>query len=155
MLVKILATALAGILAFIPLLPPFDMDGGLTDENVGGTWRTQPNMTLSLADGQMMGYDGCNHFGGKYTIRGRHIIAKDVISTLMFCQGPLSHPNNKALHQWFNHPSTAVIATTPITLTLTVPMGNNKVQKVTFIRTESRHAVQQEFKALNKAAQYT
>lgn len=39
-------------------------------------------------EGQMSGNVGCNGFGGEYSINGDSIVFGQVMSTLMFCEGP-------------------------------------------------------------------
>ncbi|MBC7877749.1 MAG: META domain-containing protein [Anaerolineales bacterium] len=41
------------------------------------------------ADGTLAGNVGCNGFGGDYTVDGDKIVFGQIISTLMFCEGPV------------------------------------------------------------------
>jgi heat shock protein HslJ len=40
-------------------------------------------------DGTLTGNVGCNGFGGDYKVDGEHIVFGQMISTLMFCEGPV------------------------------------------------------------------
>src|SRR5262245_22282281 len=76
---------------------------GGNSASVTGTWklvsyRDPANPTLAapdvdtsieFKDGQVNGNVGCNGFGGKYEIDGDKIKFSDVVSTLMFCEGPV------------------------------------------------------------------
>ena len=75
--------------------------GGNT-ASVTGTWKLgsygdAANLTPAAADvdtaiefkdGQVAGNVGCNGFGGKYEVDGDTITFSEVVSTLMFCEGP-------------------------------------------------------------------
>jgi heat shock protein HslJ len=45
--------------------------------------------SIEFKDGQMTGNVGCNGFGGKYEVDGDKITFSEVMSTLMFCEGPV------------------------------------------------------------------
>jgi heat shock protein HslJ len=45
--------------------------------------------SIELKDGQVTGNVGCNGFGGKYEVDGNTIKFSEVMSTLMFCEGPV------------------------------------------------------------------
>ena len=44
--------------------------------------------SIEFKDGQVSGNVGCNGFGGKYEVDGDKIKFSEVVSTLMFCEGP-------------------------------------------------------------------
>jgi heat shock protein HslJ len=44
--------------------------------------------SIEIKDGQVTGNVGCNGFGGKYKVDGNKITFSEVVSTLMFCEGP-------------------------------------------------------------------
>jgi heat shock protein HslJ len=47
-------------------------------------------VTINFEDGKVTGSDGCNSFGGTYTINGdRFTIGTDMVSTLMACAEPV------------------------------------------------------------------
>ncbi len=47
-------------------------------------------VTLTFADGQLTGSDGCNQYSTSYTAEGNKItIDKEIISTLMACDEPI------------------------------------------------------------------
>lgn len=68
---------------------PTSLEGSswiLTELN-GQPVLADPLVTLSFANGQLGGSDGCNHYGGSFTVEGRQItIGKDIFSTLMACE---------------------------------------------------------------------
>jgi len=45
--------------------------------------------SIEFKEGQVNGNVGCNGFGGTYEIDGDKITFSDVVSTLMFCEGPV------------------------------------------------------------------
>ena len=45
--------------------------------------------SIGFKDGQMSGNVGCNGFGGDYTVDGDAIRFGPIVSTLMFCEGPV------------------------------------------------------------------
>jgi heat shock protein HslJ len=71
--------------------------------SVTGTWRlvsygdpanqtpAAPDVDTSVEfkDGQVTGNVGCNGFGGEYEVDGDTINFKEIVSTLMFCEGPV------------------------------------------------------------------
>lgn len=75
---------------------------GGNSASIEGTWRlvsygSAPEQTPAAADidtsiefkdGQVGGNVGCNGFGGKYEVEGDIITFSEVVSTLMFCEGP-------------------------------------------------------------------
>lgn len=63
-----------------------------SDDSITGEWRgnsqAYKNTSIALfSDGKLTGYDGCNHFGGKYDVRNGVLnIAKPLLSTAMNCK---------------------------------------------------------------------
>jgi heat shock protein HslJ len=45
--------------------------------------------SIEFKDGQMSGNVGCNSFGGDYTVDGGTISFDSIMSTMMFCEGPV------------------------------------------------------------------
>ena len=45
--------------------------------------------SIEFKDGQMNGNVGCNGFGGDYTVNGDALEFGPVMSTMMFCEGPV------------------------------------------------------------------
>lgn len=45
--------------------------------------------SIEFKEGQVTGNVGCNGFGGKYEVNGDQITFSEVVSTLMFCEGPV------------------------------------------------------------------
>ncbi len=54
--------------------------------------------SIEFKDGQMSGNVGCNGFGGKYEVDGETVKFSDVMSTLMFCEGPIGDQETTALN---------------------------------------------------------
>ena len=81
-------------------------------ESIAGTWSlasfgapasqtpAAPDVDTSIEfkDGQMSGNVGCNGFGGKYEVDGETIKFGDVVSTLMFCEGPIGDQETTTLN---------------------------------------------------------
>jgi heat shock protein HslJ len=44
---------------------------------------------IEFKDGQVNGNVGCNGFGGSYTVSGDTITFGPIMSTMMFCEGPV------------------------------------------------------------------
>lgn len=49
------------------------------------------------SDGKLGGNVGCNGFGGDYTVNGSAIEFGQIISTLMFCEGPVGEQESAVL----------------------------------------------------------
>ena len=68
---------------------PASLDGSawiLTELN-GQPVLSEPLVTLNFSDGKLGGTDGCNHYGGSYTVNGSQFSAgQDIFSTLMACE---------------------------------------------------------------------
>ena len=75
---------------------------GGNSASIEGTWRlvsygsateqtpaaADIDTSIEFKDGQVGGNVGCNGFGGKYEVEGDAFIFSEVVSTLMFCEGP-------------------------------------------------------------------
>ena len=60
-----------------------------------------PDVDTSIvfgADGKVNGNVGCNGFGGNYTLEGNTITFEDIVSTLMFCEGPVGDQETTTLN---------------------------------------------------------
>lgn len=86
--------------------------GGKTS-SVVGTWRldsygipgnttpAMPDVDTSIVfkeDGKIEGNVGCNGFGGDYTVDGNTITFGPIVSTLMFCEGPVGDQETTTLN---------------------------------------------------------
>ena len=86
---------------------------GGTSNSVVGTWRLDsygaPGKTTPAAadvdtsivfrgDGKIEGNVGCNGFGGDYTVEGNTITFGPIVSTLMFCEGPVGDQETTTLN---------------------------------------------------------
>lgn len=70
--------------------------GGAT---LNGTWKATAaspqvlvpgvDVTLTFADGRVMGKAGCNTFGGAYSVSGGRLSVPQVGTTLMYCDGAI------------------------------------------------------------------
>lgn len=48
-------------------------------------------VTLNLTDGKLGGNDGCNTYGGSYTVKGNEFKAgDDIFSTMMYCSDTIN-----------------------------------------------------------------
>jgi len=75
---------------------------GGNSASITGTWRlvsygdpanptpaaADIDTSIEFKDGQVTGNVGCNGFGGTYEVDADKITFSDVVSTLMFCEGP-------------------------------------------------------------------
>ena len=89
------------VFALFALLILSACSGG-NQASIAGTWKlvsygdpanptpAVPDVDTSIEfkDGQVNGNVGCNGFGGKYEVEGDTITFSEVVSTLMFCEGP-------------------------------------------------------------------
>lgn len=104
----------------IYLIPLFVLSGTLlaacaggTANSVVGTWRLDaygapgnttpaaPDVDTSIVfkeDGKIEGNVGCNGFGGDYTVEGNSITFGPIVSTLMFCEGPVGDQETTTLN---------------------------------------------------------
>ena len=86
---------------------------GGTANTVVGTWRLDsygtpgnttpaaPDVDTSITfteDGKIEGNVGCNGFGGDYTVEGNTITFGPIVSTLMFCEGPVGDQETTTLN---------------------------------------------------------
>ena len=86
--------------------------GGSSD-SLTGTWRlvsygspanptpAAPDVDTSITfteDGKVEGNVGCNGFGGDTTVEGNTITFGPIVSTLMFCEGPVGDQETTALN---------------------------------------------------------
>ena len=86
---------------------------GGTANSVVGTWRLDsygapgnttpaaPDVDTSIVfkeDGKIEGNVGCNGFGGDYTVEGNTITFGPIVSTLMFCEGPVGDQETATLN---------------------------------------------------------
>jgi heat shock protein HslJ len=90
------------VFALLALLILSACSGG-NSASVAGTWKlvsygsasnqtpavSDVDTSIEFKDGQVNGNVGCNGFGGTYEIDGDKIKFSDVVSTLMFCEGPV------------------------------------------------------------------
>jgi len=84
---------------------------GENTASVEGTWKlvsygdpanptpAAPDIDASIEfkDGQVTGNVGCNGFGGQYEVDGNKITFSEVVSTLMFCEGPAGDQESATL----------------------------------------------------------
>jgi heat shock protein HslJ len=80
---------------------------GGSSASVAGTWKLDSynqnpaaegvETSIEFKDGQMNGNVGCNGFGGEYTVDGDTITFGPVMSTMMFCEGPVGEQESVAL----------------------------------------------------------
>ena len=86
--------------------------GGGSSESIQGEWKlishgSGSNQIPAVADvgasiefdseGRMSGNVGCNNFGGKYTVDGDTIKFGAIMSTEMFCEGPVGGQESAVL----------------------------------------------------------
>jgi heat shock protein HslJ len=86
---------------------------GSASTSVVGDWRlvsygspgslmpSAPDVDTSIvfgADGKVNGNVGCNGFGGDYTVDGNTITFGQIVSTLMFCEGPVGDQETTTLN---------------------------------------------------------
>lgn len=60
-----------------------------------------PNVDTSIVfgeDGKVNGSVGCNGFGGDYTVNGNTLTFGQIVSTLMFCEGPVGDQETTTLN---------------------------------------------------------
>ena len=77
---------------------------GGTSASINGQWKlvsygsvssqtpAAPNVDTTIefkSDGKLSGNVGCNGFGGDYKVKGDTITFGPVMSTMMFCEGPV------------------------------------------------------------------
>ncbi|MCI0554290.1 MAG: META domain-containing protein [Anaerolineae bacterium] len=72
-------------------------------------------------DGKINGNVGCNGFGGDYTVEGNTITFGPIVSTLMFCEGPVGDQETTTLNVLVE---SATFALESDTLTITSADGS-------------------------------
>jgi len=80
--------------------------------------------SIEFKDGQVTGNVGCNGFGGGYEVDGDTITFDQIVSTLMFCEGPVGDQETttlNALHE------TATFVLDGDTLTITSADGSSVI----------------------------
>jgi heat shock protein HslJ len=77
--------------------------------------------SIELKDGQVTGNVGCNGFGGKYEVDGNKITFSEMMSTLMFCEGPVGDQETSTLNVLHE---TAAFVLDGDSLTITSQGGN-------------------------------
>jgi heat shock protein HslJ len=80
--------------------------------------------SIDFKDGQVTGNVGCNGFGGKYEVDGKEIKFSEMMSTLMFCEGPGGDQETATLNVLRE---TATVALNGDTVTLTSQDGGTVV----------------------------
>lgn len=86
---------------------------GSNSNSLVGTWRlvsygspgnltpAVPDVDTSITfseDGKIEGNVGCNGFSGEYTVEGNTITFEPIVSTLMFCEGPVGDQETTTLN---------------------------------------------------------
>ena len=86
---------------------------GGNSNSLVGTWRlvsygspgnltpAVPDVDTSITfseDGKIEGNVGCNGFSGEYTVEGNTITFEPIVSTLMFCEGPVGDQETTTLN---------------------------------------------------------
>jgi heat shock protein HslJ len=71
--------------------------GVVSSASIDGSWKLstingQPaqdgtNVTAKFENGEVSGSAGCNSYGGKYSASGSKVSMKDLVSTMMACDG--------------------------------------------------------------------
>lgn len=75
-------------------------------------------------DGKLSGNVGCNGFGGEYEVNGNAITFGPIMSTKMFCEGPVGEQEATTLSVLFE---SATFALDDNTLTITSADGNSVI----------------------------
>ncbi len=78
-----------------------------------------PDVDTSIVfggDGKVNGNVGCNGFGGDYTVEGNTITFGQIVSTLMFCEGPVGDQETTTLNV-FAGSATSVMDGDTLTIT--------------------------------------
>lgn len=80
---------------------------GRSSASMDGQWKlvsfnqtpAAPDVETSIEfkDGQMSGNVGCNGFGGEYKVKGDAVEFGPVMSTMMFCEGPVGEQETGTL----------------------------------------------------------
>jgi heat shock protein HslJ len=71
--------------------------GVVSSASIDGSWKLstingQPalagtNVTAKIGNGEVSGSAGCNSYSGKYSVSGSKVNVKDLVSTMMACDG--------------------------------------------------------------------
>ena len=80
--------------------------------------------SIEFLDGKLSGNVGCNGFGGDYTVDGDTITFGPVMSTLMFCEGPVGEQEAVTLAVFFE---TTTFILDGNMLTITSADGNSSI----------------------------
>ncbi len=86
-----------------------------------------PDVDTSIefdSEGNMNGNVGCNGFGGEYTVEGDTITFGPVMSTMMFCEGPVGEQETGTLAVF---QETATFTLNGNTMTITSADGNSVI----------------------------
>ena len=86
-----------------------------------------PDVETSIefdSEGNMSGNVGCNGFGGEYTVEGDTITFGPVMSTMMFCEGPVGEQETGSLAVF---QETATFTLDGDTLSITSADGNSAI----------------------------
>ena len=99
------------VIGLLVLLVLAACSGG-TSASVTGTWKlvsygpptnqtsAAPDVDTNIeftSDGKLNGNVGCNGFGGDYEVKGDTITLGPVMSTMMFCEGPVGDQESATL----------------------------------------------------------
>jgi len=76
------------------------------------------------SEGALAGNVGCNGFGGDYTVDGDTITFGSVMSTLMFCEGPVGEQETVTLNVFYE---SATFVLNGNTLTITSADGSSAI----------------------------
>ncbi len=86
-----------------------------------------PDVDTSIVfggDGKVNGNVGCNGFGGDYTVEGNTITFGQLVSTLMFCEGPVGDQETTTLNVFAE---SAIFVLDGDTLTITSADGSSVI----------------------------
>jgi heat shock protein HslJ len=72
--------------------------------------------SIEFKDGQVNGNVGCNGFGGDYKVDGNNLTFGPIVSTLMFCEGPVGEQETATLNV-FSESATFVLDGDTVTIT--------------------------------------
>ena len=112
---------------------------GSASTSVVGDWRlvsygspadlkpAAPDVDTSIVfgeDGKVNGNVGCNGFGGDYTVDGNTITFGQIVSTLMFCEGPVGDQETTTLNVFVE---SATFVLDGDTLTITSADGSSVI----------------------------
>jgi len=113
--------------------------GGGSSASIQGQWKllsygplndqtlAAPDVETSIefdAEGRMSGNVGCNGFGGDYTVDGSTIAFGPIMSTMMFCEGPVGDQEMAVLSAF---QETAAFVIDGDTVSITSADGNSVI----------------------------